>query len=47
MDGVILSSPFLVRDGVPMTPTISPRLKCSCVATNPSESSASLYNRGM
>jgi hypothetical protein len=46
VDGTILSSPFLVRDGVPRTPTMSPRLKCSCVATNPFESSASLYNKG-
>ena len=36
MDGIILSSPFLVLDGVPRTPT-------TCVARNPFESSASLY----
>ena len=38
------SSPFLVRAGVPITPTISPRRKCSWLATKLSGSSASLGN---
>jgi hypothetical protein len=41
-EGQMESSPVLDRDGVPTTPTISPRRKCSCEAINFSGSSASL-----
>lgn len=40
--GAIESSPFLVRTGVPITPTMSPRLKLSWTSANASGSLASL-----
>lgn len=41
-EGEMLSSPFLVREGLPVTPTMSPRRKVSWVAMNDSGLSESL-----